>query len=83
MSRYTYLIYILISTGSISDFNQIKCSKDKCGSFVQVQDFCNKYHLDIEKQMFVPVSAVPTPVVDSGHWAADLATVNTDQWQPS
>ena len=55
MSRYTYLIDILLSTGSISDFNQIKCSKDKCGSFVQVQDFCNKYHLDIEKQMFVPV----------------------------
>ena len=74
MSRYTYLIDILISTGSISDFNQIKCSKDKCGSFVQVQDFCNKYHLDIEKQMFVCpcMSAVPTPVVDSGHWAADL-----------
>ena len=54
-------------------------------SFVQVQDDCNKYHLDIEEQMFVPVSAVPTPVVDSGHSrpGAALATVNTEQWQPS
>ena len=45
MSRYTYLIDILISTGSISDLViLIKLSvstKDKCGLFVQVQDTFN------------------------------------------